>query len=243
MALTESNMLPLGTAAPDFSLPDTVSVQDYVAPEGRNLQEAVEILTEKKDSYEVLADEYYQKQDYGRATQYMTLAKEYETEIQRRELVEAELTMLRQQKRITELDLQAKESELDRQSKAKKNLYIGSGLLIALAAALSMLYITKQRDHSKLAFAYKNLDKTKGRLEVAEGRIKKLLGQQLSADIAKELIASPGESPVQRKFACIMFLDIRGFTAFAEKREPEEIVKYQNEIFSMMIHIIQGYDG
>lgn len=28
MALTESNMLPLGTAAPDFTLPDTVSGQD-----------------------------------------------------------------------------------------------------------------------------------------------------------------------------------------------------------------------
>ncbi len=29
MALTESNMLPLGTAAPDFSLPDTVSGKNH----------------------------------------------------------------------------------------------------------------------------------------------------------------------------------------------------------------------
>jgi thiol-disulfide isomerase/thioredoxin len=35
MALTHSTMLPLGTAAPDFSLPDTISGRRYTLPELR----------------------------------------------------------------------------------------------------------------------------------------------------------------------------------------------------------------
>jgi len=30
MALTESNMLPLGTKAPDFTLPDTISGKNLI---------------------------------------------------------------------------------------------------------------------------------------------------------------------------------------------------------------------
>ena len=35
-----------------------------------------------------------------------------------------------------------------------------------------------------------------------------------------------------------MFLDIRGFTPFAENMTPEELNKYQNDVFGFMIEII-----
>ena len=40
-----------------------------------------------------------------------------------------------------------------------------------------------------------------------------------------------------------MFLDIRGFTPFAEQREPEEIIRYQNDVFGFMIDIIDQHQG
>ena len=40
-----------------------------------------------------------------------------------------------------------------------------------------------------------------------------------------------------------MFLDIRDFTAFAEKLEPSEIIQYQNDVFGFMIDVISKYDG
>jgi len=40
-----------------------------------------------------------------------------------------------------------------------------------------------------------------------------------------------------------MFLDIRNFTPFAEHKEPEEIIAYQNQIFSFMIEIITKNNG
>ena len=40
-----------------------------------------------------------------------------------------------------------------------------------------------------------------------------------------------------------MFLDIRGFTSWAEKRDPEEIIKFQNKVFGFMIDIVNDFNG
>jgi adenylate cyclase len=40
-----------------------------------------------------------------------------------------------------------------------------------------------------------------------------------------------------------MFLDIRGFTPFAENKEPDEIIQYQNDVFGFMIDIISKHHG
>ncbi|NER79247.1 MAG: adenylate/guanylate cyclase domain-containing protein, partial [Leptolyngbya sp. SIO1D8] len=40
-----------------------------------------------------------------------------------------------------------------------------------------------------------------------------------------------------------MFLDIRGFTPFAETKEPEEIIEYQNQVFGFMIEVINKFHG
>jgi adenylate cyclase len=40
-----------------------------------------------------------------------------------------------------------------------------------------------------------------------------------------------------------MFLDIRDYTAYCEGKKPEEIIDFQNRVFSFMIEIINHYDG
>lgn len=74
-------------------------------------------------------------------------------------------------------------------------------------------------------------------------RIANLFGQQISQEIVDELLAYDSELESKRKFVCIMFLDIRDFTPFAEKMEPEEIIEYQNSVFGFMIDIITKHHG
>jgi adenylate cyclase len=40
-----------------------------------------------------------------------------------------------------------------------------------------------------------------------------------------------------------MFLDIRNFTGFAEKRTPEEVVQYLESLFEFMIEIVNRHHG
>lgn len=78
---------------------------------------------------------------------------------------------------------------------------------------------------------------------IERNRIMNLFGQQVSQQIVDELITTKQEIESKRKFVCIMFLDIRGFSSFAEKREPEEIIAYQNEVFGFMIDAITRHNG
>lgn len=70
-----------------------------------------------------------------------------------------------------------------------------------------------------------------------------MLGQQVSRDIAKELIENNRDLEAKELFACVMFLDIRGFTPLVSKFKPEEIIKYQNIIFGFMIEHINKNNG
>ena len=74
-------------------------------------------------------------------------------------------------------------------------------------------------------------------------RIVNLFDQQVSKEIVEELLSNYNHLGSKKKFVCVMFLDIRNFTPFAEKRTPEEIIEYQNKIFSFMIGIITKYNG
>jgi adenylate cyclase len=118
------------------------------------------------------------------------------------------------------------------------------GLLILASSLITLyFYVTKKREHKRLKIAYRDLDNTKSKLVGAEQRIVKLLRQHVSGDVAKELLMDFGDKPVERRFVCIMFLDIRDFTPMAEKLSPEEIITYQNKVFGFMIDIIHQHHG
>ena len=70
-----------------------------------------------------------------------------------------------------------------------------------------------------------------------------LFGQQVSKEVAVELLSDSFKSGSKKLFACIMFLDIRGFTPFVENKEPAEIIQYQNDVFGFMIDIISKHHG
>lgn len=203
----------------------------------------IENLELQSDSLDALAIEFMEKKDFGRAEEYRALHQQVEGEIEKRENAETQLTLLRQQKQIAEFNLQNKNMELASQRKTKQNFMFGGGMLLALAVALFALYISKQRDHKKLGRAYDVLEKTQSKLSIAEGNIRKLLRQQLSEDIAIELMAEGTSLKTKKSFVCVMFLDIRGFTPWAEKHDPEEIINYQNKVFGFMMDIVNDHKG
>ncbi|MFO7445401.1 MAG: adenylate/guanylate cyclase domain-containing protein, partial [Ignavibacteriaceae bacterium] len=82
-------------------------------------------------------------------------------------------------------------------------------------------------------------------LRLADDRNKviNLFGQQVSPEIAVELLSQQEEETGVVKDVCIMFLDIRNFTSMVADRDPKEIVAYQNEIFGLVIEIINKHKG
>lgn len=73
--------------------------------------------------------------------------------------------------------------------------------------------------------------------------IQKLFGQQISIEIVNELVENKYETQSRVRFAAIMFLDIRNFSLFAQNKSPEEIIAYQNSVFSFIIEIINRNKG
>lgn len=73
--------------------------------------------------------------------------------------------------------------------------------------------------------------------------IEKIFGQQVSPHIVDALIRNKQEIISRRRFVCIMFLDIRDFAPFSENKSPEEIIDYQNAVFSFMIARVNQHHG
>jgi class 3 adenylate cyclase len=74
-------------------------------------------------------------------------------------------------------------------------------------------------------------------------KIETLFGQQVSKEIASELIKTSGELDNKLCKVTVMFLDIRDFTSFADSRIPIEVASFQNIVFSELIDIINTNRG
>ncbi len=74
-------------------------------------------------------------------------------------------------------------------------------------------------------------------------RILGVFGQHVSPEVVQHLVAHEEEGKSELRDVCIMFLDIRDFTAFAEKRSPEEVVAYLNTIFDAGVDAVAKHHG
>jgi len=72
-------------------------------------------------------------------------------------------------------------------------------------------------------------------------RLKRFFSPQL----AEQILAGGAEDPLKshRREVVVVFLDLRGFTAFAETSEPEEIMGVLREYHAEMGSIILAYEG
>lgn len=74
-------------------------------------------------------------------------------------------------------------------------------------------------------------------------RILGVFGRHVSPEVAERLVAEQDESKSELREVCVMFLDIRDFTAFAEKRSAQEVVSYLNTIFDATVQAVVDHRG
>jgi adenylate cyclase len=74
-------------------------------------------------------------------------------------------------------------------------------------------------------------------------RISRTFGEYVSPEVMDTLMALKPDLRSESKSVCVMFLDIRNFTGFAEKRTPEEVVEYLESLFDFMIEIVNRHHG
>lgn len=126
--------------------------------------------------------------------------------------------------------------KLEKSENTKEALIIGAILLMLLVGVIYYGYRQKQAANRYLkernAFEIENKKKAMT-----------LFSQQVSPEVAQELLSDTYKSGANKLRACIMFLDIRNFTPFSESRDAAEINQYQNDVFGFMIDIISEHNG
>jgi class 3 adenylate cyclase len=75
--------------------------------------------------------------------------------------------------------------------------------------------------------------------------LKKMFGRYLSAEVMKSLLENPAAMELggERRTVTIMITDLRGFTAQAERLEPERVVQMLNTYFEGMVDVVLKYNG
>ena len=74
-------------------------------------------------------------------------------------------------------------------------------------------------------------------------RVRDLLGKVVSPQIAEELLRSPVELGGEERVVTVMFVDIKGFTAFCEGRQPQEVLAGLNHYLSHITDIVEAHKG
>jgi adenylate cyclase len=75
----------------------------------------------------------------------------------------------------------------------------------------------------------------------ARDRVTNLFGQHVSPMVVEQLLDSRLQS--ERRTVCVLFLDIRGFTAMTRSRTADETVSLLNDFFAEMIEIVDRHNG
>jgi adenylate cyclase len=76
-----------------------------------------------------------------------------------------------------------------------------------------------------------------------QNRIRRTFGEYVSPVVMDTLLTLRPHLRSELRSVCVMFLDIRNFTAFAEKRPPEAVVAYLESLFEFMIEIVNRHHG
>jgi adenylate cyclase len=75
----------------------------------------------------------------------------------------------------------------------------------------------------------------------ARDRVTNLFGQHVSPVVVEQLLET--ELVSEHRTVCVLFLDIRGFTAMSRTRSADETVTLLNDFFAEMIEIVDRHHG
>ncbi|BDQ03170.1 adenylate/guanylate cyclase domain-containing protein [Ignavibacterium sp.] len=112
-------------------------------------------------------------------------------------------------------------------------MYLGKALLFALSGFIAAMVTNQVK---KILLRYFETREERNKIE-------HIFGQMVSKEIVEDILNNQTEIVSRTRFACIMFLDIRNFSLFAENKSPEEIIEYQNKVFAPLIEIVNKHKG
>jgi len=75
--------------------------------------------------------------------------------------------------------------------------------------------------------------------------LRETLSRYLSPQVMAQVLSDTGLRSLRsaRREVTVFFADIRNFTAFAERHQPEEVVDVLNEYFDLMVHVLFEHQG
>ena len=75
--------------------------------------------------------------------------------------------------------------------------------------------------------------------------MKDLMGKYLSKQVADQVLAGNADFALAgvRREVSVLFADVRGFTSYSEKHDPEQVTRSLNEYFEVMVDVVAGHEG
>jgi adenylate cyclase len=74
-------------------------------------------------------------------------------------------------------------------------------------------------------------------------RIRKIFGRYVARQVAERILGGEVELGGERRTATVLFADIRKFTTLSEELSPEEVVKFLNSYFEVMVGCVSKHNG
>jgi adenylate cyclase len=99
--------------------------------------------------------------------------------------------------------------------------------------------------HEELQARYTELEASYGRIQELEEKTRELFERYLPSQVARYLIDDPSRANLggERREVTILFADLRGFTALAEKMSPERLIEVVNGYLSLATESIFANGG
>lgn len=115
-------------------------------------------------------------------------------------------------------------------------------LLMAVKRCASKRELSEELAREKIL--REELDQAYTRLELIE-LVRETFGQFVTPEVAQFVLAHPQDywKRGERKLVTVLFADVRSFTPFSAKVQPEEVVSALNEIFVLVIDAVQREGG
>jgi adenylate cyclase len=113
---------------------------------------------------------------------------------------------------------------------------LAGSVLLLLGNAVLVAQLAQMRVARELAVA-------ELRAAIERSHILEIFGQQVSPSVVDRLLTQKTLPSTELRSICVMFLDIRGFTGFAESKRPEEVITYLNTLWELLVDVINQHHG
>ncbi|MDJ0840838.1 MAG: adenylate/guanylate cyclase domain-containing protein [Acidobacteriota bacterium] len=106
---------------------------------------------------------------------------------------------------------------------------------------------TLTRDYKRLLRQTRNLtrvsDRSQHKLHTLGNELDYQLGRHVGKEIKDDIMRGWGTTEVRSQYLTVIFVDIRGFTSFAENRKPAEVIAFLKAYYEYSLEIVHKYGG